>query len=309
MWVSLYLYPMRAIVWLVLMMILFSCQQNRGKEENQKVWNSIDSATTFIQLRKEGDNWIQLKKNSRFEVINVLSEKGIKPTLFRIESEEHIHPDSTYPLNHYRVTARLPEANEPQWTNELEGQEFDINSREIRITQITNGTDEDYISLYSLETGKKICGFCYGGLEVMIPNSSARRYFGYTSLECAGRSLEKPQQGSLLGKIVYAANTGAAEEWEIHLNRTPLAAVIPHRTPELKWIHTEGKNAAVQDGQSLILTAIGKSFTAEDITDFSIRMTYFYGDGESTAIEIPIYNDHLDISRATFDRSLFRLTQ
>lgn len=293
----------------MLMMILFSCQQNRVKDDIHGTWKSIDSATTSIQLRKEGDKWIQLKKNSRFEVFNVLSEREIRPTLFRIESEELIHPDSSYPLNHYRVTARLPEANEPTWTNEFEGQEFDINSREIRVTQITNGTDEDLISLYSLGSGKKICSFCYGGLEVMIPNSSARRYVGYTSLECAGRSLEKTQQGSLLGKIVYAANTGQGEEWEIHLNRSPLAAAIPHRTPELKWIHTEGKNAAVQDGQSLILTTVGKSFTAEDISDFSIRMTYFYGEGESTMIEIPVYKDHLDVNRATYDRSLFRLTQ
>lgn len=306
---SFYLRRMKKLFILLSPLLFLSCNRGDNAPENAAEISLSDSVQSVIELKKKDGKWLQICKNSRFEVLDVLTDKGTIPTLFTIESNEVRHPDSTLHANVYNIKARSLESGDILWNESLEAQEMEINSREIRTIQITEGTDEDRITLYSLETGKKITGFCYGGLEVMIPNTPARRYVGYTSLECAGHPLEEEQDGSLLGKLSFASHHKLIQELKIQVNRSAISSALPRRTPELRLVHMEGKNASIQEGQGLILTSAGKDYTSRDISDFSIRLTYYYGEqGASTIIEIPVENDRMDINRANYDRTFFRLT-
>ena len=46
-----------------------------------------------------------------------------------------------------------------------------------------------------------------------------------------------------------------------------------------------------------------------DVKDFSVKLTFYYGDdNEATYIIIPVVDDKLDLAHAQYDKDIFELT-
>jgi hypothetical protein len=272
-----------------------------------------DSSSSFVRVfDKDGKLFIQ-KTNTDYELVEAVSNKEKHQLLLKITKAELSNADSVNSSKIYTIVTRditHSSISDASYEINFKANELEFKDNTILATRSGSNTEEDYISRYNLFSGAKVFDCSYGSLNVGIPNVKDKRFIGYTSRAATGNPLKQSIEGNLMAVINYSSSEKAISSFKLKLKRSPIADKLPAYTPEMLWVSTNGKNAVVDDGKVLILMGADEKYTAKDVSGFSAVFTFFIGeDNETTKIVIPVIDDKLALSKATFDKDLFELSE
>ena len=66
----------------------------------------------------------------------------------------------------------------------------------------------------------------------------------------------------------------------------------------------------ISDGKEVILMKADEKYKADDVKDFAVQLTFYYGDdNEYTTVTIPVVKDKLHLAGAKYDKDIFELKE
>lgn len=272
-----------------------------------------DSASSFVRVfDKDGKLYIQ-KTNTDYELIDAVSKNEKHQLLLKITKAVLSHSDSVSTSKIYTIVTRditHSSISEPSYEISFKANEIELKENTIIATRSGSNTEEDCISRYNIFTGEKVFECSYGSLNVGIPNVKDKRFIGYTSRATTGNPLSQVQEENVMAMISYSSSERAITSVKLKLKRSPIADKLPTYTPEMMLVSTNQRNAVVEDGKAIILMGADEKYTAKDVAGFSAVFTFYIGeDNETSQVVIPVIDDKLAVSKASFDKDLFELSE
>lgn len=268
-----------------------------------------DSATSSVSVYSQDGKVCIQQSSTYYQLVDFYKADKKVPLLLKIKKVELCFADSANKDKVYEVEAHNLPDNEPiNWKATLSGTELQVKDNTLLLVHEGGDNEEDYISRYNLQTGERVFSSTYGDLRIAIPNVREKRFMGYTSQRAAGGAFKKEE--NLLGYIEYGKGTAPISKLKLFLNRSAVADKMPNYTPEMVFVATNGNNSVVDDGKQLILMKADEKYTAADVKDFALQLTFYFGDdNEATVITIPIKDDKVDLASATYDKQIFNISQ
>ncbi|HWB64912.1 MAG TPA: hypothetical protein VG603_15450 [Chitinophagales bacterium] len=302
---------------IVMAALLFSsCKQRAAKQETGEsikiTGNQVytDTGSSSVKVFDQNGRVCVQQSNTYYEMVNVLQQGKAIPVLLKIRKTELCFADSINKTKVYEVTAKSVLDTKPiAWDAKFVG--TDMQFKDNTIIDVTEGADneEDFFRRYSLLNGNEVFNCSYGELKVSIPNVKDKRFIGYTSQKAASAPIQAMNQENLLGVINYGSADSPGTPIWVKLKRSGIADKIPNNTPDMVLVPANDNTTAIEDGKSIILMRADEHYQPKDVTDFSLKMTFYFGaDNEATYITIPVVNDHLDLANAKYDKDIFELT-
>lgn len=301
----------------VLAMGLNACKERTGSKTNSTDTTTVpagsekfsDSATSSVRVYDQDGRVCIQQSSSYYQLVDFYKGNNKIPLLLKIKKVELCFTDSVNKHKVYEVTAKSLLDNEYiSWNATLSGTELQVKENTLLLVHEGSDSEEDFLTRYNLQDGKRIFGCTYSDLKISIPNVREKRFIGYTSQRAAGDAFTKTE--NLLGVVEYAKGSAAIGKLNIYLNRSAVAGKIPIYTPEMVLVPANTNSNAIEDGKQLILMKADENYTASDVKDFALQLTFYFGDdNESTVISIPVKNDNLDLTAAKYDKQIFNISQ
>lgn len=302
----------------VVMMLLFqSCNTDSGKNETKDApvftgkETYTDSGSSSVRVYDENGRVCIQQNNTYYEMTTAIDGPEKIPLLLKIKKTELCFADSVNKHKVYEVEAKsLGIAKDIHW--ETQFMATDMQFADNTLLAIHEGVEEveDYYKRFNLLTGEEIFQCSYGDLKIAIPNVRGKFFAGFTSRRAASQPLEQLQVENLLGVFTYSTGKKKISIIQVKLKRSALAGKIQSSTPDMVWEPVAGATTAIDNGKTIILMKADERYTDADVKDFSVRMTFYYGDdNEFTEIIIPVENNRPAPARARYDKDVFELTE
>lgn len=301
---------------IALILVLSACKERTGSKTDTGATATTngkqtysDSAVSSVRVYDENGKVCIQQSSTYYQLIDFYKADKKVPLLLKIKKVELCFADSANKDKVYEVEAHNLPDNEPvNWNATLTGTDLQVKDNTLLLVHEGGDNEEDYITRYNLQTGGRVFGSTYSDLRIAIPNVREKRFMGYTSQRAAGNAFKKEE--NLLGYIEYGKGTAPISQLKVYLKRSGVADKIPNYTPEMVFISPSGSNSIVDDGKQLILMKADEKYTAADVKDFALQLTFYFGDdNESTVITIPVKDDKIDLAAATYDKQIFNISQ
>jgi hypothetical protein len=294
---------------------LASCNTHpKSSEDNTSAigagHNYTDTSSSSVRVFDQDGRVCVQQSNTYYDVVNA-SDKGAKiPLLLKIRKTELCYTDSLNKDKVYEISAKsLMDTKAVNWDAKFVA--TDLQYKDNSLLAIHEGSDngEDFLRRFSLLDGKEVFSCSYGELKVSIPNVKDKRFIGFTSRKAVSQPIQALNDENLIGLIRYGSSTEAGNIFRVKLKRSKVASKIPSSTPDMVLVPVDANTTAIEDGKSLILMKADEHYQPSDVTDFLVKMTFYYGDdNETTTVTIPVVNDKLDLSQAKYDKDIFDIT-
>ncbi len=295
--------------------MLTACNQKQEKNNSTsstpdgKIAYS-DSASSSVKVFDENGRVCVQQSNTYYQLVDVYEAQSKIPLLLKIRKTELCFADSVNKHKVYEIEANsVLDTKEVKWQTQFVA--TDIEFKDNSLLAVHEGIDgeEDFLKRISLLTGKEIFSCSYGELKVAIPNVRQKRFIGYTSQKAATNPVKELKEENLLGVIRYSNGLTDVPSLFLKLKRSTVAAKIPDYTPDMVLVPANSNTSAIEDGKQIILMRANENYSAKDVADFSLKLTFYYGDdNETTEVTIPVVNDKFDLSKASFDKDIFELS-
>jgi hypothetical protein len=205
--------------------------------------------------------------------------------------------------------------NQKAWEVEQDAVELEITSGLLQFKQsghkYGDETGNDTYFLYSLKSGKQIVDYTYDRLSVNIMTKpQGLRFLTYSARLTAGDSYEQfKADSSLVGIVRYSNEEGVIEEIYIRVKSMDSYDLIPPYTPTIEIFNQLNGAQLINYNKNLLLWPTDKAISAEEISGFGIKITYYVGQTyRPVEVIIPIVNDAIDPNGIIFDDNLFQLS-
>lgn len=267
-----------------------------------------DSSNSFIRVYDENGKVYIQQSNTYYQIVDAYKRLAKTQVLLKINKTEQSVADSVNKHKLYKISASsIGDRSSINWNAEFMATEVMFKDNTLFAIHEGGSEEEDYITRYSLFTGKEIFSASYSDLMVKIPNIRERRFFGYTSKLAAGNPLKQSGE-NVIGLLKYASEDGVISNIKLKLKRSEVSSKIPWYTPETVFTSAANDISVMEDGKVLGLMKADENYTAESLSGFNIQITFYYGDdNESTKIVLPVKNDKIDLNAAVYDKDLFEL--
>lgn len=300
---------------LIVVALFSSCsQKEKPKSETSPIvitGNAVysDTATSSVRVFDQNGKVCIQQSNISFEIVNVYEGKNKIPLLLRIKKTELCVADSVNREKVYEIEAKsVLDTKSVAWQSSFVATQIEFKDNVILAIKEGTESEEDLLTRYSLLDGKEVFSCSYNDMKVVIPNVREKRFVGFTSRNATTNPIQNLKEENVLGLIKYASGNAALGAITVKLKRSKAAEKIPAYTPEMTLVADNTNATVIEDGRSVILMRAPESHTSKDITDFSVKFTFYYGDdNEATDIIIPIRNDKLDIAGAKLDKDIFEI--
>lgn len=268
-----------------------------------------DSATSSVRVYDQNGMVCIQQSSTYYQLADFYKGETKIPLLLKIKKVELCFTDSVNRHKVFEVSAKSVLDNEKiEWSATLAGTDLQIKDNTLYLVHEGGEGEEDLITRYNLQTGERVFGSTYSDLKIAIPNVREKRFVGYTSQRAAGGAFKKEE--NLLGYVEYGKGSAGISKIKVWLNRSGVADKIPNYTPEMVLVAANTNSSVVEDGKQLILMKADEKYTAADVKDFALQLTYYFGDdNESTTISIPVKDDKLDLAGATYDKQIFNISE
>ncbi len=284
---------------------LQSCnnQSKNGIPVNAKE-EFADSAMSVVRQYTDAQGKKILQKvNTTYDIVEFTDKEDVKKLLVKVTNTETSSIDSGVTDNHYTVNVTGITDPKIHWSKDLRGADMDYTYKVLVVhSEGKNANEEDTYEQYSLQTGEKLMTFTYSSLMAQIVNTSNKRFFGYLSGQSA--TADKPEQ---YATISYVGSNERLDKVNIKLKA---GKTLPNYTPEITLLASqESGNTVASEGKVVILAHTDRTFKADDIKGFAMKVTYQLPDGNPTVVLIPIRQDRIDLENATYDKSIFEIAK
>ena len=266
-----------------------------------------DSASSSVKVfNQDGKVCIQ-QANTYYELIDAYEGTARVPLLLKIKKTELCFADSTNKDKVYEISAKsVMDTKTVEWNAQFIATDIQFKDNTLLAVHEGTASEEDLLKRFSLLDGKEVFGSSYGEVKVAIPNVKDKRFIGFTSQKAATNPIKELNIENLLGVINYGSSSVAGSAYKVKLKRSAVAAKIPTYTPDIVLFPANENTTSIEDGKSLILMKADEHYQKADVKDFSVKLTFFYGDdNEATEIIIPITNDELNLKSAKYDKDIF----
>ncbi len=266
-----------------------------------------DSSSSSVKVYNENGKVCVQQSNTYYELIDAYEGSAKIPLLLKIKKTELCFADSVNKHKVYEITAKsVMDTKAVEWSADFVATDIQFKDNTLLAVHEANDGEEDFLKRFSLLNGKEVFSSSYGEVKVAIPNVKDKRFIGYTSQKAATNPLKELHTENLLGILRYGESTAPVNSFKIVLKRSKVSTKIPAYTPDITLVSTSESTTIIEDGKSVILMKADERSQKADVKDFSVKLTFYYGDdNESTEIIIPVSNDQLNISAAKYDREIF----
>ncbi len=300
---------------IILVALLSSCnQKDKPKSEGTPITitgNAVysDTATSSVRVFDQNGKVCIQQSNIFFEIVNVYEGKNKIPLLLKIKKTELCVADSVNRERVYEIEAKsVLDTKSIAWTSSFVATEIEFKDNVLLATKEGSESEEDLLTRYSLLDGKAVISCSYNDMKIVIPNVREKRFIGFISQKATTNPIQNLKEENVLGLINYSSCNSTLGSVAVKLKRSKAAEKIPTYTPEMTLVADNSNATVIEDGRSVILMKANENYTTKDITDFSVKFTFYYGDdNEATDIIIPIRNDKLDIAGAKLDKDIFEI--
>lgn len=273
----------------------------------------VDTASSSVRVF-DNDGRVCIQQTSiSYEMVDVYDGATKFPMLLKITKTDLCFADSVNKNKVFQISARSVLDKKPiQWETEFVATELHLRDKTNTLQAVLEGKDgeEDMISRYSLLSGKKVFNASYSEMLVSIPNVKGRRFVGYTSRITVSEPIQNRKEENLIGLVSYANSQQASNAIKVKLKRSAVAGKIPAYTPDMTFVALNENVNLIRDGREVILMKADENYKPEDVKDFAVQLTFYYGDdNEFTVITIPVVNDKLHLAGAKYDKDIFELKE
>lgn len=290
---------------------LNSCKETpKGKADSAPITGKqvyTDSSSSSVKVFNENGKVCVQQSNTYYELIDAYEGTTRIPLLLKIKKTELCFADSINKHKVYEITAKsVMDTKNIEWNADFVATDIQFKDNSLLATHEGLENEEDFLKRFSLLNGKEVFSSSYGEVKVAVPNVKDKRFIGYTSQKAATNPLEELNTENLLGVVRYGESTSPVNAFKIVLKRSKVAAKIPVYTPDIVLVSTSENTTVIEDGKSVVLMKADEHYQKADVKDFSVKLTYYYGDdNEATEIIVPVSNDRLNISAAKYDKEIF----
>ncbi len=297
---------------LCLLLFAFSCKETpkQSTDNSLKITGKqtySDSASSSVNVfNQDGKVCIQ-QSNTYYELIDAHEGAVRIPLLLKIKKTELCFADSTNKDKVYEISAKsVMDTKAVEWNAQFVATDIQFKDNTLLAVHEGTASEEDLLTRFSLIDGKEVFSSSYGEVKVAIPNVKNKRFIGFTSQNAATNPIKALNVENLLGVIKYGSSSVAGIAYKVKLKRSAVAAKIPTYTPDIVLVPANENTTVIEDGKSVILMKADERYQKADVKDFSVKLTFYYGDdNEATEIIIPITNDELNLKLAKYDKDIF----
>ncbi|MCW5908618.1 MAG: hypothetical protein KIS94_12220 [Chitinophagales bacterium] len=300
----------------ILFLLLHSCREKTGNGKTSDIKVSKDqtyndTSTSFVKVYDENGRLCIQQSNTYYELVDLYEGNNKIPLLLKINKVEICVADSLNKHKVYHITANsVMDTKNVHWETEFVATELQFKDNTMLAIHEGVENEEDYLKRFSLRDGVEVFSCSYGNLKVAIPNVRDKRFIGYTSKATATKPIQERKEENLLAVLKYGTSEKLISTVKVKLKRSALAAKIPDYTPEMQLVASNNNTSVIEDGKTVILLKADEKFSAADVKDFSVQLTFYFGfDNESTVITIPVVNDDFDLTRAVYDKDIFEISR
>jgi methylenetetrahydrofolate dehydrogenase (NADP+)/methenyltetrahydrofolate cyclohydrolase len=294
--------------------VLSSCNQSQKKNTDTFTTPSgknifTDSASSSVKVFNDNGKICIQQSSTSYQMVDAYEGSLRVPLLLKIKKTELCFADSANKHKVYEVSAKsVMDTKTVEWSNEFVATEIEFKDNTLYAIHEGTEGEEDFIKRFSLLNGKEVFSCSYADLKVNIPNVKGKQFVGYTSRRAATNPLGEIQEENLLGVIRLGSSTDLLQSVKVKLKRSSAASKIPTTTPDMIFLVLNENTTAIEDGKSIILMKADEHYQQKDVKDFSLKLTFYYGDdNEATNIIIPVNNDTFNLSGAQYDKDIFEL--
>lgn len=308
----------------LLLLLFFSACKEKKKASSDDTSNDIlkydnaqkmyeDTAASSVRVF-DNDGRVCIQQTSiSYEMVDVYDNGKKIPLLLKVTKTDLCFADSVNKNKVYHISARSVLDNKAlSWETEFVATDIYLRDKTNSLQAILEGQDgeEDLIARFSLFDGRKIFEASYSEMLVSIPNVKSKRFVGYTSRGTVKEPIQDRNEENLIGLVSYSTSQKSVNTIKIKLKRSAVATKIPAYTPDMTFIAQNENVNIIRDGKEVILMKADENFKAEDVKDFAVQFTFYYGDdNEFTIVTIPVVNDKLNLAGARYDKDIFELKE
>lgn len=299
---------------LIVLLLLAACRSKQSDTAPQTIQVSggkvySDSAQSSVKVFDQNGKVCIQQSNTYYELTDVYEGAAKIPLLLKINKTELCFADSVNKQKVFEIEAKsILDTKSVAWQAKIVATQLQFNNNTMLAIYEGADGEEDYLRRYSLLTGTEIFSASYSELKVAIPNVKDKRFIGFTSRAAATQPLREMNTENLAGIIRYSSDTAGLSTVKLLLKRSAVATKIPAYTPDMVLVPTNENSTAMEDGKLLVLMKADENYTATDVKDFSVKLSFYIGDdNEATNILIPVVNDRLNADAAQFDKQLFEI--
>ena len=313
-----YILSSKQIVLGVSMLILVCSSCNTVEKKESVTTTTVtgketyaDTGSSSVRVFDENGRVCIQQSNTYYDMVTAYDGAEKVPLLLKINKTELCFADSVNKHKVYEIEARSIGSNKSyKWQTQLVATDLQFSDNTLLSIHEAVGDEEDYFKRFNLLTGEEIFQCSYGDLKVAIPNVKGRFFAGFTSRRAASQPLQQVKEENLLGVFSYSTGRQNISTVYVKLKRSTVADRIQSSTPDMTWEPVAGATTAIDNGKTIILMRKDERYTEADVKDFSVKMTFYYGDdNEFTDIIIPVENNRPSLTRAKFDKDIFELSE
>lgn len=292
-----------------------SCNQKGKQKEDTGAITIIgnatysDTATSSVKVFDQNGKVCIQQNNTYYEIVNAYEGQTKIPLLLKIKKTSLCVADSVNSEKVFEVEAKsVMDTKSVAWQNKFVATQIEFRDNVIVAVKEGAENEEDLLTRFSLLDGKEVFSCSYADMKVVVPNVKEKRFIGFTSQTATTHPVQNLKQENVLGIINYSSGSAPIASLLVKLKRSATVTKIPAYTPEMVLVADNPGVTAIEDGKSIVMMKADEHYTSKDITDFSAKFTFYYGDdNEATEIIIPVRNDKLDLASARFDKDIFEI--
>lgn len=301
----------------IAILVMASCN-NKPKNDNSVAGNIpgasagkgySDSSSSSVKVFDQNGRVCIQQSNTSYEVVNISEVGGKIPLLLKIKKTELCYADSVNGDKVYEITAKTVLDSKPiNWSVSFVATDISFKDNTLLAVKEGNGDEHDFIRRFSLQNGSEVFSCSFSDLEVKIPNVINKYFIGYTSKKAATNPLALLKEENIQGVVRLGSSLNPIDSFKVKLKRSKVVAKIATSVPDIILVAANDNTRAIDDGKTIILMKGDTQTTSKDISDLSVKFTYYFGDdNESTDITVPVVNGKFDIAHAQYDKDIFEL--
>ena len=268
-----------------------------------------DSSASSVRVFDQNGRVCIQQSNTSYEVVSIMDGNNKIPLLLKIRKTELCYADS---INHdkmYEISAKsVMDTKAISWNAAFVATDISFKDNTLLAIKEGNDNEQDFIQRFSLNDGSEVFSCSFSDMEVKIPNVTNKYFIGYTSKKAATDPLSKLKEENLLGLVRFGSSLGAIDSFKVKLKRSKVVDKISNSVPDAILVAANDNTRAIDDGKTIILMKGDAHTQNKDISDLSVKFTYFFGDdNESTEITVPVVNGKFDLAHVQYDKDIFEI--
>jgi len=270
-----------------------------------------DSFTSKILITKEGE-----KMMTHAQVVNYINidypftankNEGILKTITTTTSELGAQKLPQTSICISPVYFRQQNKDIKNYSTTIEADHIEYRDACLFAKKSGDDENEDFYTVLNPLNGEQIMTYTNEYIDAVIPDSKTRRFVAFLSSKCNYFKTTAPEKNQI-GIVTYASNINTINRFAILVNDDAIFKVFSLYTPNMQFTTTNNDYKVLDEGRRLGLMTLKENYIKENIADFNVEITFYYGEeAKESKMILPIHNDAIDISKITFDKNIFTI--